>query len=100
MKKEEKKQTKKVETKKVDTKKASEKKSLKNNKKPVKSEKKDNIFKRIGKYFKGVYKETKRIKWTTGKELVKYSIAAVGFVVFFGLYFRAIDWVAILIRSR
>ena len=69
--------------------------------KTTKKEKKSkgNIFKRIGKYFKGVAKETKRIKWTTGKELVKYSIAAVAFVVFFGLYFYAIDWIALLVRS-
>ena len=44
-----------------------------------------NIFKAISKYFKGVGTETKRIKWTTMKELVKYSIASVVFVVFFGL---------------
>ena len=70
-------------------------------KKNDKKEKKQrtNIFKSIGKYFKGVGKETKRIKWTTGKELVKYSVAAVAFVIFFGLYFYAIDWIALLIRS-
>ena len=61
--------------------------------------KKGNIFKRIARYFKGVAKEIGRIKWTTGKDLVKYSIAAIMFVVFFGLYFYAIDWFAILIRS-
>ena len=60
---------------------------------------KGNIFKRIGRYFKGVIKETKRIKWTTGKELVKYSIAAIAFVIFFGLYFYGIDWIALLVRS-
>ncbi len=84
MKKEEKKVSKKSETK----------------KKEVKQEKKsENIFKRIGKYFKGVGKEVKRIKWTSGKELVKYSIAAVGFVIFFGVYFYGIDWIALLVRS-
>ena len=70
----------------------------------VKKEKKQksskgNIFKRIGRYFKGVGKEIKRIRWTTGKELVKYSFATVLFVIFFGLYFYAIDWIALLVRS-
>ena len=67
----------------------------------VKKEKKrkGNIFKRIARYFKGVIKETQRIKWTTGKELIKYSIASIAFVVFFGLYFYAIDWIALLVRS-
>ena len=58
-----------------------------------------NIFKSISKYFKGVGTETKRIKWTTMKDLIKYSIASVAFVVFFGLYFYAIDWIALLVRS-
>ena len=86
----------------VETKKET-KKNEKSNvvKKPVKKEKKErvNVFKAIGKYFKGVGKETKRIKWTSGKELVKYSIAAVAFVVFFGIYFYGIDWIALLVRS-
>lgn len=70
-------------------------------KKNVKKDKKKNlnIFKSIGKYFKGVAKEIKRIKWTSGKELVKYSIAAIAFVIFFGIYFYGIDWLALLVRS-
>ena len=64
-----------------------------------KKEKKENIFKRIGKYFKGVAKEFKRIRWTEGKDLLKYSICTVVFVILFGLYFYAIDWIVLLIRS-
>lgn len=70
-------------------------------KKTAKKEKKakENIFKKIGKYFKGVGKEIKRIRWTNGKDLVKYSIATVVFVLFFGIYFYGIDWIALLVRS-
>ena len=64
-----------------------------------KKKKKENIFKVISKYFKGVFKEIKRIKWTNKKELVKYSIASVVFVIFFGIYFYGIDWIALLVRS-
>jgi len=72
-----------------------------NQKKIVKKEKKErvNVFRTIGKYFRGVGKEIKRIKWTSGKELVKYSIATIVFVVFFGIYFYGIDWIALLVRS-
>lgn len=101
MKKEEKKETKKVE-KAVQTKSNSKKREKYiAEKKPVKKEKKNkvNIFKTISRYFKGVGKEIKRIKWTSGKDLVKYSIAAVAFVVFFGIYFYGIDWIALLVRS-
>ncbi len=99
MKKVEKKEIKKQE-KTVETKKANSKKKEKENltKKPAKKEK-VGVFKAIGRYFKGVGKEIKRIKWTSGKELVKYSIAAVAFVVFFGIYFYGIDWIALLVRS-
>ena len=86
-----KKEEKKVETKKVSTKKETVKKTEKTNN--------EGIFKKVQKYFKGVVKETKRIKWTSGKELVKYSIAAIVFVVFFGIYFYGIDWLALLVRS-
>lgn len=65
----------------------------------VKKEKKENIFKKISKYFKGVFKEVKRIRWTSGRELLKYSIATIVFVLFFGIYFYGIDWVALLVRS-
>ena len=42
--------------------------------KKVVKQKKENVFKKIAKYFKGVGKEFKRIRWTSGKELVKYSL--------------------------
>lgn len=101
MKKEEKKETKKIE-KAVDSKNNNKKREKYiAEKKPVKKEKKErvNVFKAITKYFKGVGKEIKRIKWTSGKDLVKYSIAAVVFVIFFGIYFYGIDWIALLVRS-
>ncbi len=94
---------KKVEKKATEVKKTNIKEEKKKNNKNVPEkkvkEKKENIFKRIGRYFKGVGKEIKRIRWTSGKELVKYSIAAVMFVVFLGLYFYGIDWLALLVRS-
>jgi len=94
---------KKVEKKATEVKKTNIKEEKKRNNKNVPEkkvkEKKENIFKRIGRYFKGVGKEIKRIRWTSGKELVKYSIAAVMFVVFLGIYFYGIDWLALLVRS-
>ena len=82
-------------------------KSLKKNKHYIaekknvktKREKKENIFKRIFKYFKGVGKEFKRIRWTDRKDLFKYSLCTLVFVFFFGVYFYAIDWIVLLVRS-
>ena len=57
------------------------------------------ILNAITKYFKGVKKELDRIRWTSGKELTKYSLTAVMFIVFLGAYFYAIDILVSLIRS-
>ena len=34
-------------------------------------------------YFKGVKKEISRIRWTSKKELVKYSVSTVAFMILF-----------------
>lgn len=57
------------------------------------------ILNGITKYFKGVKKEVGRIRWTTGKELAKYSVTAVTFMIFLGIYFYAIDMLVSLLRS-
>lgn len=75
------------------------KKEIKKDTKEVKKEKKKNIFSRIIGYFKGVKKEISRIRWTKGKEMVKYSVAAVSFILFFCVYFYVIDLLIALLRS-
>ena len=51
-------------------------------------------------YFKGVKKEISRIRWTSKKELVKYSVSTVSFMIFFGVFFYAIDLLVALLRSK
>lgn len=51
-------------------------------------------------YFSGVKKEVSRIKWTSKKDLLKYSTATVMFMLFFGVFFYAIDLLVALLRSR
>lgn len=82
------------------TKKEMKKKETKVEKNNKKSEKKKkNIFSKITGYFKGVRKEISRIRWTKGKELIKYSIAAVSIILFFCVYFYVIDMLVALLRS-
>lgn len=85
-------------TKKVKKEKETKKKDTKEVKKETK-EKKKSIFSRIVGYFKGVRKEISRIRWTKGKEMLKYSVAAVSFILFFCVYFYVIDVLVALIRS-
>ena len=58
-----------------------------------------NIFKSITRYFKGVKKEIGRIKWTTGKDLAKYSLTTLVFMLSLGLYFYGIDMLISWLRS-
>ena len=61
--------------------------------------KKESIFNKISKYFKGVFKELKRIRWTSGKELLSSSVTSVIFIAFFALYFTGIELLVSLLRS-
>ena len=56
-------------------------------------------MKKIIDYFKGVKKEVSRIKWTGKKDLLKYSVASILFVIFFGVFFYVIDLVVAVLRS-
>ena len=40
-----------------------------------------------------------KIRWTNGKDLVKYSVATFSFMLFFGIFFYLIDLAVALIRS-
>lgn len=73
--------------------------SKKTNKVKKTTGKKENIFNKISKYFKGVFKELKRIRWTNGKDLISSSIMSVIFIAFFALYFTGIELLVSLLRS-
>lgn len=74
-------------SKKEETKKVSKKEV-----KQVKTSKKDKKVKKES-FFKGVRKEMKNVKWPLKKEMVKYSIATLSFIVFFALFFAACDFI-------
>lgn len=57
------------------------------------------LFKKLVDYFKGIKKEISRIKWTSKKDLLKYSVATIVFMLFFGVFFYAIDMLVALLRS-
>lgn len=48
-------------------------------------------------FFVGVKKELPKIKWTSKKDLLKYSIAVVLFIVFIALFFLMLDLLVSLI---
>lgn len=72
-------------------KKEKEKKEIKDTKKVknTKADKKDNKkkVKVKNKPFREFKSEFSKIKWPTKKEMVKYSIATISFVIFFAVFF-------------
>ncbi len=87
-----KKKTKKVESEKKDKKKGTSKKS-KNKMSTQKS--RHGIFK----YFHEVRVEISKVKWPSKKDMVKYSIATLAFILFFSAFFYIIDLVFALLKA-
>ena len=56
-------------------------------------------MKKLKKFFKGVKKEGKVVRWPNGKGLVRYSIITIVMLVFFGLFFFGLDALFALIRG-
>ena len=79
------------------------KETKKNNVKTVKKETKKVEKKSLWTSFRifchGVVSEFKKVHWPTKENMIKYSIATILFIIFFGLFFYAIDVIFALIQS-
>lgn len=81
-----------------DPKKNKEEKVAKNKDKKKKDgkDKKDKKIKKknpVVTFFGEVKKEVSKVKWPSRKDMVKYSIATISFIVFFALFFFIIDMI-------
>ena len=56
-------------------------------------------MKRIRKFFSEVKKELGKVKWPNKKDMVKYSIATISFVIFFAVFFYLIDLAVAFIKT-
>lgn len=75
-------------------KKETQKAIKKDKKKVVKKEtkKKESLFKQIK-------KEMSKVHFPSKKEMIKYSLATISFVLFFGIYFFVIELVMALVKT-
>ena len=62
------------------------------NKKETKDVKKDGLFKQIK-------KEMSKVHFQNKKDMVKYSVATICFVIFFGVYFYLIELIMALVKT-
>ena len=61
--------------------------------------KKGEFMKKIKKFLSEVKKELGKVKWPNRKDMVKYSIATIVFVLFFAGFFYLIDLAVAFIRT-
>ena len=71
------------------------KKDKKDSKK--KEEKKTEVKKES--WWHGVKSEFKKVRWPSKKEMIKYSIATIAFIIFFAVFFWIIEMIAYLIKT-
>ena len=57
------------------------------------------VFDRILIFFNGVKSEFKKVHWTSKKDMIKYSIACIFFIVFCSLFFYLIEVIFALVQS-
>ncbi len=50
-------------------------------------------------WFKGVISEFKKVRWPNKKEMIKYSIATIVFIIFFALFFYLIEVIIYFIKQ-
>jgi len=50
-------------------------------------------------FVKGLKKEMAQVKWPSSKEMVKYTVATLVFVIFFGGYFYLINFLFALLKE-
>lgn len=79
-------------------KKRKESKLEKNKKKDKRVKKETNTKKHHG-FMKEVRNEVAKVKWPSKKDMVKYSIATIAFVIFFALFFYFIDVILALLKE-
>ena len=69
-----------------------EKTAVKKADKSTKKAKKPNIFKRIGKWFRDIINEIKRITWPTMRQTLKNTLVVVVMVLVVGVYIWILDF--------
>ncbi len=76
----------------------SKKKDANKKKGKVKSKKPSKGKKGLFKFFHNVSVEMSKVKWPNKKDMLKYSVATISFVLFFGIYFSIINLIVAAVK--
>ena len=55
-------------------------------------------MKKLARFFVSVKKEMKKVRWPGKKEMVKYSIATITFILFFSVFFALGDFIIATVK--
>ena len=72
-------------------------KKVESNKKTEQKSKKEKSVKKES-YFQGVKKELSKVVWPSKKNMIKYSVAAISFIIFFAVFFYIIELIMALLE--
>ena len=78
---------------------ANKKEDVKKNKVVKTKKKKEKDTKVKEKFFTGVKKELKLVKWPSAKEIIKYTIATVIFCIIFVIFFELLNLLMAFIKG-
>lgn len=56
-------------------------------------------MKKVIKFFENVNKELAKVRWSTKKEMVTYSIATIIFILIFAVFFSATDIILATVKT-
>lgn len=56
-------------------------------------------MKKIARFLVGVKAEMKKVKWPEKKQMIENSIATLGFILVFGLFFTGVDLILSLAKT-
>lgn len=84
---------------KVEEEKKTTKKTKVSNKNEGKEEEKKSLWGKFMNFWYGVGSEFKKVRWTSKKDMLKYSVATIIFIVFCSIFFYGIDTIFALIQS-
>lgn len=62
-------------------------------------EEKKNLWVRFRIYLHGIRTEFEKVHWTPKKDMIRYSIATIAFIIFFSVFFYLINLLFALIQS-
>lgn len=78
---------------------AKKKEIKKAEKKSENLKKKSNLWEKFRIFCHGVKSETSRVHWPSKKDMLKYSVATVIFIIYFSVFFYLIDIIFAFIKS-